>query len=70
VITEVMNPTLQRMGLESRHALRTAVKNFRNLPEHALVHVFGKGLEGIVPELETPVFTMMPSGDFVLDTGS
>lgn len=70
VINEVMNPTLQRMGLESRLALRTAVKNFRNLPETALVHLFGKGLEGMIPDMETPVYTMMPSGDFVLDASS
>ena len=70
VINEVMNPTLQRMGLESRPALRQAVKNFRNLPEHAFVHIFGKGLEGLVPDMQTPVYTMMPSGDFVLDASS
>jgi len=70
VINEVMNPTLQRMGLESRYALRQAVKNFRNLPEHALVHVFGKGLDGLVPDEQTPVYTMMPSGDFVLNSAA
>jgi hypothetical protein len=70
VINEVMNPTLQRMGLESRLALRTAIKNFRNLPETALVHLFGKGLEGMIPDMGTPVYTMMPSGDFVLDASS
>ena len=67
VINEVLNPALHRMGLEDRNALRKAVRNFRNLPENALVHLQGKDLEGIVPDPDTSVYTMMPSGDFTLD---
>ena len=55
------------MGLESRKALKTAITNFNLLPEDAIVHVEGKPLEGIVPDETSEVYTMLSSGEFVLD---
>ena len=67
VINDVMNPCLNRMGLESRKALKTAITNFNLLPEDAIVHVEGKPLEGVVPDETSEVYTMLSSGEFVLD---
>jgi len=68
VISEVMNPVIQRMGLADRPALRKAVKNFRLLPENAMVHLQGKPIVGIPEGEDIPVYEMLPSGDFVLST--
>ena len=68
VVNEIMNPALQLMGLAYRAALRKAVKNFRLLPENAIVHLQGKPIS--IPEDEDiPVYEMLPSGDFVKDKG-
>ena len=64
VINEVVNPSLSRMGLENRQALRTAAKNFSSLPEDAFVQVAGKRLPG-VPE-NAKVYDMLPTGEFQL----
>ncbi len=68
VINSVMNPSLQKMGLENRRALRKAVQNFRKLPENAVVHIQNRPLDGMVPDEETEVYEMLPSGDFILKT--
>jgi hypothetical protein len=68
VINNIMNPSLQKMGLENRRALRNAVNNFRNLPENAVVHMQNNPLDGMVPDNETQVFEMLPSGDFILQS--
>lgn len=67
VINEVLNPTLEKMGLSNRQALREAVKNFRLLPENAIVHLEGKPLDGIIPDAATQIYAMAPSGDFILE---
>lgn len=67
VINEIMNPALQRMGLADRTALRKAVKNFRLLPENAVVHLQGKPLTDM-PDGEIAIYEMLPSGDFILET--
>ena len=63
-----MNPVIQKMGLADRHALRKAVKNFRLLPENAMVYLQGKPIVGIPEDEDTPIYEMLPSGDFILDT--
>ena len=68
VISEIMNPSIQRMGLTDRLSLRKAVKNFRNLPENAMVHLQGKPIVGIPEGEDIPVYEMLPSGDFVPST--
>ncbi len=68
VINEIMNPAIQRMGLADRHALRKAVKNFRLLPENAMVHLQGKPIVGIPGDEDIPIYEMLPSGDFILNT--
>ena len=68
VINEVMKPALQRMGLADRTALRKAVKNFRLLPEHAVVHLQGKPLSDMPSGEDISVYEMLPSGDFILET--
>lgn len=70
VINEVMNPVLKRMGFSDRQALRKAVKNFHFLPENAVVHFQGKPLDGIVPDTDTPVYEILPSGDFILSSAT
>jgi ribonucleotide reductase beta subunit family protein with ferritin-like domain len=67
VISEIMNPTLARMGLLDRHSLRTAVKNFRALGPGSVVHIQGVPVQE--QDLENPgnVFTMLPTGEFVSD---
>jgi len=55
------------MGLESRQALKTAIKNFNLLSEDAIVHIEGKPLEGIVPDETSEVYTMTSTGEFILD---
>jgi hypothetical protein len=67
VINDIMNPCLNRMGLESRQALKSAIKNFNLLSEGAIVHVEGKPLEGIVPDETSEVYTMTSTGEFILD---
>ena len=67
VVNEIMNPALQRMGLADRAALRKAVKNFRLLPEKAVVHLQGKPLPDL-PEGDIVIYEMLPSGDFILET--
>jgi hypothetical protein len=66
VINEVLNPVIGRMGFSDRQALRKAVKNFHSLPENAVVHLQGKPPNDIVPDTDTPVYEILPSGDFVL----
>jgi len=68
VINEIMNPAIQRMGLADRHALRKAVKNFRLLPENAMVHLQGKPIVGLSEDEGIPIYEMLPSGDFILNT--
>ena len=68
VINEVMNPALQRMGLADRASLRKAVRNFRSLPERAVVHLQGKPLSGIPDDKGIAIYEMLPSGDFILET--
>ena len=67
IISEIMNPALGKMGLENRQSLRKAVKNFKLLPENAIVNIEGKLSSGIIPDDDTPVYTMKPNGDFILD---
>ena len=66
VINEIMNPSIQRMGLQDRGSLRRAVRNFRAMPENAIVHPEGKPVEGIVPDGDTKIYTMLTNGEFVL----
>ena len=68
IINEIMNPVIQRMGLADRQALRKAVKNFRLLPENAMVHLQGKPIVGIPEDEDIPIYEMLPSGDFILNT--
>ena len=70
VINEIMNPSIQRMGLQDRGSLRRAVRNFRAMPENAIVHPEGKPVEGIVPDGDTKIYTMLTNGEFVLDNPS
>ena len=67
VINEIMNPTLARMGLVDRKALRLAVNNFRNLGPNSVVHVEGTPIEGLDPQQKIDIFTMVPTGEFILD---
>ncbi len=66
VINQIMNPALQRMGLNDRSSLRKAVRNFRLLPEDAIVHLQGKPLSGTPEDPAIPIYEMLPSGDFSL----
>ena len=68
VVNEILNPAIQRMGLADRQALRKAVKNFRLLPENAMVHLQGKPIVGIPEDENIPIYEMLPSGDFILKT--
>jgi hypothetical protein len=70
VINQVINPTLTRMGLESRAALRRAIGNFQNLPEGGVVQLPGRPIEALPDETASAVYEMQPSGDFVLVAGS
>ena len=70
VINEIMNPSVQRMGLQDRGSLRRAVRNFRSLPENAIVHPEGQPVEGIMPDEETQIYTMLTTGEFVHDNPS
>jgi len=67
VINEIMNPSIQKMGLADRAALRKAVRNFRLLPEDSFVHLPGKDMEGSLPLEDAHIFTMLPTGEFVED---
>jgi hypothetical protein len=67
VINEIMNPSIQRMGLADRSALKKAVRNFRSLPEYSVVHLPGNDVEGFLCSEDTHIFTMFPSGEFVED---
>ncbi|MBH51614.1 MAG: hypothetical protein CL785_00455 [Chloroflexi bacterium] len=66
IISEIMNPALEKMGLENRQALRKAVKNFNLLPENAIVNIEGRFKSGINPDDDTPIYTMKPNGEFIL----
>lgn len=66
IITEIMNPALSRMGLESRKALRRAVENFQNLPEGTAVQLPGKPIHDLPKDAASAIYEMMPTGDFVL----
>lgn len=70
IISEVMNPALEKMGLENRQALRKAVHNFQLLPENAIVNVENRFSSGITPDDETQIYTMKPNGDFILEDPS
>jgi len=70
VINEIMNPTLARMGLVDRKALRLAVNNFRNLGPNSVVHVEGTPVHDLEPEKMVNAFTMLPTGEFILDNPS
>lgn len=70
VIEQVMNPSLARMGLESRAALRRAIVNFQNLPEGGVVQLPGRPIEGLPDETASAIYEMQPSGAFVLIAGS
>jgi hypothetical protein len=67
-MNEIMNPVIQTMGLADRHALRKAVKNFRLLPANAMVHRQGKPIVDIPEDEDIPIYEMLPSGDFMLNT--
>ena len=67
VMNEVLTPSLRRMGFIDRNALRKAVQNFRLLPENAIVHVQGQPFDGIVPDTNTEIYEMLPTGDFILE---
>lgn len=67
VINEIMNPSIQRMGLADRAALRKAVKNFRLLPEDSVIHLPGKEIEDSLVSDSTRIFTMHENGEFVED---
>ena len=66
VINQIITPVLTGMGLESRHALRRAVENFRNLPEGAVVQLPGKPLRDLPEGAASAIYEMRPTGDFVL----
>ena len=68
VINEIMNPALQRMGLTERTALRNAVRNFCSLPEHAVVHLQGKPLSRKPSNGGIPIYEMLPSGEFIIES--
>jgi hypothetical protein len=70
VIDQVFNPSLARMGLESRSALRRAIRNFQNLPEGGAVQLPGRPIEALPDDTASAVYEMQPSGDFVLIAGS
>ena len=70
VISQVMNPSLARMGLESRKALRRAIENFQNLPEGGVVQLPGRPIEELPDEAASAIYEMQSSGDFVLIVGS
>ena len=58
---------LDKERFTDRNALRKAVQNFRLLPENAIVHVQGQPLDGIVPDTNTEIYEMLPTGDFILE---
>ena len=60
VITEVLEPTYQAMGLESRAALRRAVKKSWDLPENAVLQV-GDEMSPEVSDDAVP-YRMSPDG--------
>jgi|TARA_B100001750_G_C15521142_1_gene611659 hypothetical protein len=65
IVKEVMTPSLNRMGLESKKALRKAIENYQNLPINCLVQLSGKtNTENIQEGFE--VYEMLASGDFIL----
>ena len=67
VICEILNPVIQRMGLADRPALRKAVRNFRLLPENAMVYLQGKPIVSIPEDEDIPIYEMLQSGDFMLN---
>lgn len=70
VISQVLGPGLERMGLESRRALRRAIENFLNIPEGAAVQLPGRPINELPDETASALYEMQPSGDFVLIAGS
>jgi hypothetical protein len=65
-VQQVITPSLNRMGLEDRAALRRAVRNFRNLRAGSLVQVPGKPLPSWHADGDSPIYEMTPRGEFVL----
>jgi hypothetical protein len=66
VISEIMTPSIERFGLESRQALKKATRNIMGLPEGAIVKIHSKDLENIEITAESQVFEMQSTGDFIL----
>ena len=69
ILTQVMAPSLNHMGLENKQALRKAVENYQKLPINCLVHLSGKTVEQEAEE-GFEVYEMTPSGDFILQSGT
>lgn len=69
ILKEVMKPALNRMGLESKQALRKAMKNYQKLPINCLVQLSSKTATQDIAE-GFAIYEMMPSGDFILQNES
>ena len=70
VIEQVINPSLARMGLESRRALRQAIENFQNLPVGGAVQLPERPIKELPDETASAIYELQPSGDLELIAGS
>ena len=66
IINLIINPALARLGLESRPALRHAVKNLQDLPEGVAVQLPGKPMRDLPEDVASAIYEMRPAGDFAL----
>jgi hypothetical protein len=66
VINEIMTPNIQKFGLESRQALKRAVRGFNSLPENAIVKIHDKNIVGIELSEDSKVYELQENGNFIL----
>ena len=66
IMNEIMTPSINRFGLESRQALKRAVNGFNSLPEDAIVKLHGKDIEGVELSEDSKIYELQESGKFIL----
>ncbi|MEC8945223.1 MAG: acyl-ACP desaturase [Chloroflexota bacterium] len=66
IMNEIMTPSINRFGLESRQALKRAVNGFNSLPEDAIVKLHGKDIEGVELSEDSKIYELQENGKFIL----
>ena len=66
IMNEIMTPSINRFGLESRQALKRAVNGFNSLPEDAIVKLHGKDIEGVEISKDSKIYELQENGKFIL----